>query len=252
MVTIDWKWSETMKHKYLRTIIFLIVGTLVIATLSCSLITRTGELQTTSTAIPLERAESVAVDLRMGAGEMSIAGGSDMLMEADFRYNVPDWEPYIDYSISGNHGNLFIEQPDVQNQGLDHYRYEWDLRVNSDVLLDMDIKLGAGKSNLDLNQLAVTDLRVEIGAGKVEIDLTGDRKDDLVGSIQGGVGQLTILLPKDVGVLVTARGGMGSLDTGSLHQTEAGYVNQAFGETPTEITLDIEGGVGQIILKVVE
>jgi hypothetical protein len=198
----------------------------------------------------LEGAESVAVDLRMGAGEMSVESGSDMLVEADFRYNVPDWEPYIDYAISGERGNLFIEQPDAQNLGLDQYRYAWDLRFNSNVLLDMDVKLGAGKSRLDLSQLAVTDLQVEIGAGEVEIDLTGDRKNDLVGSIQGGVGQLTILLPADIGVFVAARGCIGSLDTGSLRQTEAGYVNQAFGETSTEITLDIEGGVGEIVLKV--
>ena len=103
-----------MNHKNLKILLTLIAGLLLLTTLSCSLMTRTGELQTTSTGIPLEGAESVTIDLRMGAGEMAIESGSDMLMEADFRYNVSDWEPYIDYSISGDRGNLFIEQPDVQ------------------------------------------------------------------------------------------------------------------------------------------
>ena len=207
-------------------------------------------MQQDSTTIPLDGAEAISVDLRMGAGEMTVASGSEMLMDADFTYNVPDWEPTIDYSISGGQGTLYVEQPDVQNLGLDNYRYEWDLRFNPDVLLDMDINLGAGKSKLDFSQLAVTDIQLQIGAGDVEIDLTGSRQNDLVGSVRGGVGRLTIFLPEEIGVFVSVRGGIGSVDTGTLMQTENGYINETLGDSEATITLDIEGGVGEIEFRV--
>jgi len=230
----------------------LVLSTLFIATISCSWLTRTGQLQEDSTSIPLEGAEKVAVNLRMGAGEMTIGTGSEMLMDADFAYNVSDWEPTIDYSVSGDQGTLFIEQPEVENLGIDNYIYEWDLRFNPDVLLDMDINLGAGRSTLDFSQLAVTNLQLQMGAGEVEIDLTGERQNDLVGSIRGGVGRLIILLPEETGVFVNVRGGIGSVDTGTLRQTENGYVNAAMGDSEAIITLDIQGGVGEIDLSVGE
>lgn len=228
----------------------LVLSTLFLATISCSWTTRAGELQQDSTTIPLDGAEAVSVNLRMGAGEMTVASGTGMLVDADFTYNVPDWEPTIDYSVSGGQGTLFIEQPDVQNLGLDNYRYEWYLRFNPDVLLDMDINLGAGRSTLDFSQLAVTDLQLRMGAGEVELDLNGDRQNDLVGSIRGGVGRLTILLPENVGAFVSIRGGIGSIDASDLQQTDNGYVNEALGDSEATITLDIEGGVGEIEFKV--
>jgi hypothetical protein len=241
-----------MKMKRKLLINLLVLSTVFIATISCSWLTDTGQLQEDSTSIPLEGVEEVAVNLRMGAGEMTIGSGSEMLMEADFAYNVSDWEPTIDYSVSGDQGTLFIEQPEVERLGINNYIYEWNLRFNPDVLLDMDINLGAGRSSLDFSQLTVTNLQLQMGAGEVEIDLTGDRQNDLVGSIRGGVGRLTVLLPEDVGVFVSVRGGIGSVDTGTLRQTENGYVNEAMGDSETTITLDIEGGVGEIDLSVVE
>ena len=51
-----------------------------------------GDLQRESRSIQPENAQSVRVDLRMGAGELNVTGGADALMEADFSYNVADWK----------------------------------------------------------------------------------------------------------------------------------------------------------------
>lgn len=228
----------------------LFVGVLFLVMVSCGIPMQTGELQQQSTSIPLEGAEVVSANLMMGAGQMNISSGAQALVEADFRYNVSGWEPMVDYSASSEQGILSIEQPESVNLRVDNVRYEWDLRFNPDVVLDMDISLGAGQSTLDFSQLNVTDFDILVGAGEVELDLTGNRQNNMTGTIRGGVGSLTILLPEMIGAAVEVDGGIGSVDTGTLILSGDQYVNAAYGEAETTISLSVEGGVGEIVFQV--
>jgi hypothetical protein len=215
--------------------------------------TRAGKLRQESETIELGGAESVAVDIRMGAGELTIKGGTQALVEADFTYNVAEWGPTIDYAVvSGERGELVIEQPAAENVRLDSYRYEWDLTLNDQVPMDLGIALGAGKSTIDVSELSLTDFDLEMGVGDVEVDLTGARERDLAVSIRGGVGAATVLLPSNVGVRAEVRGGLGDLTTSGLTREGGAYVNDAYGTSDTTITLDVEGGVGEIELRVIE
>jgi hypothetical protein len=87
-----------------------------------------------------------------------------------------------------------------------------------------------------------------MGAGQVDVDLTGDRKSDLNAVINGGVGQATIHLPSRVGVIATAKGGIGSINVSGLEHDGGDYVNRVYGKTPATIRLRVEGGIGQIRL----
>jgi hypothetical protein len=108
--------------------------------------------------------------------------------------------------------------------------------------------MGAGRGQLHLRDMPVTRLDMSMGAGQADLDLTGDRKNDLVGDLEGGVGQVTIRLPKKVGVVVRASGGIGSIDAHGLRHEDGEYTNEAYGKTPATIRLKVEGGVGQISL----
>ena len=46
----------------------------------------------------------------MGADELNLTGAADALMEADFVYNVAGWEPEVNYDLSGDTGELSVEQ----------------------------------------------------------------------------------------------------------------------------------------------
>jgi len=217
---------------------------------ACTWTSRIGKLRTDAHSIDLGDAKSVTVDLKMGAGELTIGGGADALVEADFTYNVAAWKPVVDYSVSGERGKLSIQQPEVQNWGVGSYRYEWDLRFNDGVPMDLNVVLGAGKSLLDMRHLSLTRLDLKMGVGDIELDLRGEREQDLDVTIRGGVGEATVRLPKDVGVRIKATGGLGEVNAESLRRDGDVYVNEAYGESSATITLDIEGGVGEINLEV--
>ena len=77
----------------------------------------------------------------------------------------------------------------------------------------------------------------------------GERAKDLEAEIQGGVGEATIRLPKNVGVVATVHGGLGSIDTHGLKEEDGQYVNEAYGKSPTTIHLSVNGGIGSIKLQ---
>jgi hypothetical protein len=158
----------------------------------------------------------------------------------------------IDYVVGGDKGQLWIEQPEVGRLGLESYRYEWDIRLNDDVPMALEVDVGAGESTLDLSALTVTTLDLNVGVGGVEVDLTGGRDRDVDVTIRGGVGEATVLLPDHVGVRARVGGGLGEVDANGLTQQDGIYVNEVYGDADSTITLDIEGGIGGVTLDVVE
>ena len=108
--------------------------------------------------------------------------------------------------------------------------------------------MGAGAGELKLRDMNVTELELHMGAGQLELDLTGPRKSDLDVTLKGGVGQATIRLPRDVAVRAHAAGGIGSIDAEGLKKDGNDYSNEMWGKTPHKITLDVQGGIGQIEL----
>jgi hypothetical protein len=212
-----------------------------------------GELVTESESVDLDGAESVRVEIGMGAGELKVAGGASKLLEADFTYNVAELKPEVVYSG----GTLTVMTPDLDERvaslrDTDDYRYEWDLRFNDDVLMDLSVNLGAGDIDLQLADLSLSELDVNVGAAKGTIDLTGDRARDLDVTVDAGVGNLTLRLPGNVGVRVNIDAGVGDVDARGMTKDGNVYTNAAYGESAVTLRIDIRAGVGKINMELVE
>jgi N-terminal domain of toast_rack, DUF2154/Domain of unknown function (DUF5668) len=198
-------------------------------------------------AIELQGAKSVAAEIQMPAGTLNLSGGSGRLLDATFEYTPAHGKPDVQYSVSGDHGQLTIKQDG------DHVHWgtedeNWDLRMTNNTPIDLTVNLGAGESDLQLRDMNVPNLKVNMGAGELHLDLTGERKTNLDGDIEGGVGEAIVHLPKDIGVRVIASGGIGSVSASGLKHDGDAYVNDQYGKSPTTIDLTIHGGVGSINL----
>lgn len=211
-----------------------------------------GPLQTESRSVPLGDAKSVRVEIKMGAGEIKLTGGARELLEAEFSYNRPRWKPEVDYRVAGGHGTLTIRQPEHTGGPVGPGRYVWDLRFNDKVPMELEVHLGAGKSDLILGSLSLTRLDLHMGVGETLVDLTGSWKNDLEARVHGGIGKATVRLPSDVGVRVRAKGGLGEIRAGTLKRQGDAYVNDACGRSPVTLNVDVEGGIGEINLELAE
>jgi major membrane immunogen (membrane-anchored lipoprotein) len=211
-----------------------------------------GKMQRVSKSVDPKNADSARAQLKMGAGELNLTGGADQLMEADFSYNVSDWKPKVSYDVSGKKGKLVVKQGSAEGGNLSGgARNKWDISLNDELPTDLAVQLGAGESVLDLDSLTLTGVDLQMGAGKTTVDLTGDYAQDFDATIEGGVGKATVLLPSKIGVKAKAEGGLGKISTKGLKKVGDSYVNEAYGESDTNLSVDVKGGVGAINLKVV-
>ena len=251
-------------------------ATLVVALLlmtSCDLqALEIGPVQTKSELISLEAADTVMAEIVLGAGRLEISSGAEALLDADFTYNIAEWEPEVNYTVQDGDGRLTIRQPSSERKiplAIDDVKYEWDLRFNESVPLNLSITMAAGEGELELDRLllnrlefqggagdvtvdlsgsSLTALDLRLGAGSVNLDLTGDWQQDLSGNIKGGVGAATLHLPSNVGVRVQAQGRLGSINASGLSKNGDIYTNDAYGQSDVTLDIDIETGIGEITL----
>jgi N-terminal domain of toast_rack, DUF2154 len=211
-----------------------------------------GKMQHVSKSVDSENAQSASAQLKMGPGELNLTGGADQLMEADFSYNVAAWKPKVSYDVSGKKGELLVKQGSAEGGNLSGgARNEWNISLNDELPTELMVQVGAGESDLDLDSLTLTGVDLQMGAGKTTVDLSGDYTQSFDATIEGGVGEATVLLPSKVGVKAKAEGGLGTINAKGLKKAGDSYVNDAYGESDTNLNIDVKGGVGEINLKVV-
>lgn len=209
---------------------------------------RVSQLETSTESVELGGAESVRIELRMGAGELKISGRAKKLMEAEFTYPL-EWKPEVRYAVTAGEGRLRVEQPHGPSGSLRGNRYVWDLLFNDAIPMELNITIGAGRSDLTLGSLMLKRLDIELGAGEANVDLTGHWKSSLSASIRGGVGTASVRLPSDVGVRVEAQAGIGTINAGGLKRNGDAYVNDAYGKSDVTLRISIQGGIGTINLE---
>lgn len=208
----------------------------------------TGEVRTISKSVPLGQQKSVVVDIKMGAGKLRVAGGTTDLMNADFTYNVDSWKPAVHYDMNGDQGHLTIQQPSGSHNHPGGTRYDWDVRLNAQVPMQMNVNMGAGKADLILAGLNLSRVNVNMGAGEADIDLDGRWTHDVQASVQGGVGKAVLNLPQDVGVRATVQGGLGAIKARGFSKNGNVYTNDVYGKSPVNLDIDVQGGLGEVDL----
>ena len=192
-------------------------------------------------------AKSVRMSVKMPAGDLSMSGGAEALLNADFSFGNSWGEPKVEYSVHEGEGELSVEQTSG-GVLMTHSDNTWNLKVNDSIPLDLRVDVGAGRGVFRFAKVDLTRLELNIGAGQADVDLSGERAKDLEAEIQGGVGEATIRLPRNVGVVAKVHGGLGSIDTHGLKEEDGEYVNAAYGKSPTTIHLVVNGGIGNIKL----
>jgi hypothetical protein len=200
-----------------------------------------------SQAVELQGATSLDASVQSPAGLLTVSGGSHRTLDADFDFAESYGAPVVDYHVASGNGQLSITQNhDEPHFGISHN--DWTLRFNESTPLSLKIDVGAGEGRLQLRDVPITQLYLNMGAGKVMVDLTGDRKKDVDADIQGGVGEATVRLPRSIGVIAHASGGIGNISAADFNKHDDEYTNAAYGKTPVTIRLKVQGGVGSIKL----
>ncbi|NMB79522.1 MAG: hypothetical protein GYA23_10575 [Methanomicrobiales archaeon] len=208
-----------------------------------------------TTQFPRGDAASGKISITMGAGELSVDGGSPegTIMEATIFDKAPEWQPRYFQTVSNSTAIIRMEDPGHKGKEwfAPHSPNSWDIRVADRVPVDLEIAVGAGHSSLSLGSLSLNSLTVSTGAGETDIDLTGYRGSAFTGSIDNGVGDLTIRVPRTSNMQVTVRQGVGDVTQHGFEQQHERYTTPGFDPALPASDLLINQGVGDITIEAV-
>ena len=211
-----------------------------------------GETKKEDKAIDASGEKELKADLNMGVGKLEVKGSSDKILDAKFTYNVERWKPKVDYSKTGDKGDLRISNPEGSFNGMNgsNVKNQWDISLNKDIPLSIDLEAGVGDCNLNLSDMNLKQLIIEAGVGNIKVDASGNYKNDVDVKVEGGVGNTTIYVPKNMGVKVRTEKGVGKIDvSGFKTQDSDTFINDFYESSRNKMEVDVEAGVGNITVK---
>jgi hypothetical protein len=233
---------------------------------------------------PVEATESARVRLNLAVGEHNVTSTPtpDTLIDADLTF-VGE----VDFTVSGEQEKVvsLSQSPGFTAEWLNpanwfnqNQKLRWDVGLNPNVPIDLDVHGGVGAARLDLGNLNLT--HVEVGGGVGEIDLTLPARGEYDGylkigvgafritvpsganadlRIKGGVGECNVTLPLDVAVRLDARTGIGDIHVPSrLTRVSGGgdgisksgvWETADFASAERKVVIDFEGGVGELRVR---
>lgn len=128
-------------------------------------------------------------------------------------------------------------------------RWEWNLGVNPDVPVDLNVDMGAGRLNLDLRNLMVNDLVVDMGVGETVVYLP--EQGATQAQVNSAIGQLQVILPEGAEVRVQvdrAITGM-SLPPELEAVSEDTYQTAGYEQAEQRIDLEVSQAIGNISVQ---
>jgi cell wall-active antibiotic response 4TMS protein YvqF len=121
----------------------------------------------------------------------------------------------------------------------------WQLRINSDLELDLDVDMGIGDAALDLSDLALEEGRFDFGVGRA--DATLPQNSDATVRVDGGIGTVIIRVPEGVGARVILDAGIvGRTLPPDYRRNGDTYTSPGYDEADTQVDVTIGLGIGTI------
>jgi hypothetical protein len=124
----------------------------------------------------------------------------------------------------------------------------WDLRLNRDVPIRLNLDGGVGQAVLDLSQLKISDLEADLGVGRTSITIPATGQ--FQARIHAGVGEVEVIVPQGMAARVQAESGLGGVHVseGFTRQGEV-YTSPGYESAQNRADLRITGGVGSVSVR---
>jgi len=127
----------------------------------------------------------------------------------------------------------------------------WDLGLNPDVPLKLEISLGVGESDLGLAGLQVSDLDVSSGVGHTTVILPDEGR--FRARIDGAIGQTVVLIPAGLEARVRVDTGIaGSQLPASYRRQDDVYTSPGYAGAEDYVDLEVSQAIGNISIRLFE
>ncbi|MBT3390496.1 MAG: hypothetical protein HN413_08800 [Chloroflexi bacterium] len=211
-------------------------------------------LESENIVIPLEGARQARVVIHHGAGELRLRSGASPhnLLEGAFDGGVDQQsrrrDDNLDVSLKVHHQGIpFVFFPGMFNSGS---RIAWDMRMNADIPLALELHTGANDTHLDLSAVQLTELKIQTGASATQVDLPAQAEFTRV-KVSAGVASVTLNVPAGVAARVNVDGGLLGVDVDLARFPKVGGVYQSadYETAAQRVEINVDAGVGSISVQ---
>ena len=210
------------------------------------------EIKGENRAIPLGKIDSLKVTIKFGAGKLDLISGEEDVFKGEFQYDKSILKPNVQYEILGKTGILTLSQSIKKDLDLPFpYKNRWNLKLPSDVPLQLYINTATYSGDIDLTNLQIENFYLNSGASQTNIVFNQPNLMDLKNiNIKTGASTINILGLANANFdKMDFTGGAGSyIFDFSGHLTKKSKVNINVGAA--KIVLKIPSAIGtKIIIK---
>lgn len=207
--------------------------------------------ETVPVSVPLESAASAYIRIEHGAGRLNVrsGAGSGLLIEGtcgggvevDTRKNADRLEARLKVPPQ----SIPVFGVGVGGTGLD-----WDLALNGEVPLSLEVQCGASDNHLDLSGLRLTDLKYSTGASASVVTMPAAAGATRA-SMSSGAASVEVRIPQGVAAHIRSRGGLAaiSVDQSRFPRREGFYQSDDYDTAANKLDLDVETGLGSVDIR---
>ena len=148
--------------------LLIVLSILILTSLACSISLPANhapvsekQTLTISQPAPEDKSETQLL-IGMGAGKLTLSGGSDKLVEGKVVYNVPSLEPVVK---TGDHSVSINQSGEIKGMPGNDFVNEWTLKLGK-TPIDLSVNAGAYTGTMDFSGVPLTQLVIRDGAAK--------------------------------------------------------------------------------------
>ena len=209
-------------------------------------------LPSQSVSQPLEGATQGQINISSGVEELRISPAEEGANLIDGQVTLAQGEQaLVSHTQSGNTLTFSLHSqgtPAAWWPGFVDHSKVWDLKINRDVPLTLNLNGGIGDQTVDLMRTKVTNLTAKGGIGNSTVTLP--RQGQVSAKIDAGIGNLTIIIPAGMAARVHANNGLGQVSvTGSFQQHDGEYTSPGYNSATDRVDLEVNGGIGNVTVR---
>jgi Domain of unknown function (DUF5668) len=192
---------------------------------------------------PMDAAiKSATLEFQGGAAEFDIKETSSQLAEADATLNFGNISlkksgdadsPKVEFTLNGKTNKVDL--------GDDNHN-KVNLKLNPDVIWDMNFEFGAGKADFDLSAYKVKNLSIKTGLTETDVKV-GDKADNLDVKVESGLTDIEFQVPQTAGCRIDIDGGLNDKDFDGFIQKNGHWETPDYDKAAKKITIKFEGGL---------
>jgi len=187
--------------------------------------------------------EGGAISYRMGES-------TDKLFYAETRSNTNSFS--LSDKTSGENSTLDFVMRGKEGVDLNksNIRNNANIRLNKDLVWDIDLKIGAGAADFDLSQYKVRKVKVDGGISSVNIRMGMPFENESAIELKGGLASFELNIPNGAACRVVSKSALSSQDFGGFNKQEDGsYITDNYNTADKRFIITIESGLSSFSVK---